>query len=1781
MAINCDSMELAEDQSTAMTRSWLNWLFDFIFVLILIAGAYFRFTGSDWALDYHLHPDERFLVWVTTDITPVQNLGEYFDTDISSLNPHNRGHGFFVYGTFPIFIVRYLADWLNQSGWGDVNMLGRTVSALFDLGTVAIIYAIGLKVFKKKAPALASAAFYSFSVLPIQLSHYYTVDTAANFFGFLAVLMAIIIQDLEQERELKSETPPDFIRIILGDWKSAIPYMLFGIFLGMATASKINAVVLSILIIIPNARYFLSQISLLLHRRKAYLSFSLRNIFIAAILSFLIFRILQPYAFSGPGFFNMNLNDRWIQNLTELANLSSGNNWGFPPAAQWVDRPITFAFQNMVLWGLGLPLGVLAWVGFVWLSWRIIKGKETNLNLIWIWTLGYFLWQSVSHTSSMRYQMLVYPTLAIIAGWTLWALWVKGSILVSRYQFKSSWIFKTLSVVTTISVLFGSFGWAFAFTRIYNRPITRIEASEWIYQNIPGPINLSIQNEDVQYNQPLSFPLGFSFTSSTPITLVYSPNVTGLLESLNLSFLRETNASPGFTTLVVTILDNNQQPPVTVQGSLPGEFAESNDPRGSAQSITFDQPIQVTAGMQYTFLFQLLEEGFSLSAYGPLTVEIQTDNRFVIDALPDPVHLLAPGETYSAMFSAQVDGYLTEVFVNRIVDWQSIDSEKIIEVRIIQPSGDGSDPLEIGSILGTVQISSSLLADNDPRGNGLHFLFEDPPELVEGQSYMLELQFLEGEGALAIYGTRQAVESSWDDPLPYAMNGYNPFDYFNGLYRTDLNFEIYWEDNLEKLDRISSILDRADYIFISSSRQWGSLSRLPEQYPLTSDFYRALIGCPEDREITWCYSVATPGMFEGLLGYELVEVVQSYPNLGTIQFNTQFAEEAFTVYDHPKVLIFQRTSEYQSDQVYELLSQALTGGTSTNLESDQAVSTETEDLMLPPDVAVIQSNGGTWSELFNTEALINRYPGLGAILWYLLIGALGWMVYPMVRIAFSGLPDRGFPFSKLIGLLLWALISWQLGSNDIAFSRQNIMYGLSALFFVNIVLALFQRKEISHEIKERWQYFLKIELFGLVIFLIFLLIRFGNSDLWHPAKGGEKPMDFSYFNAVLRSTVFPPYDPWFAGGTLNYYYYGFVIAAVPVKFLGIVPSIAYNFILPTFFSLFGLGAFSLGSNIYSATRNQINEYFKVAKNNVFWISGITTVLGALVLGNLGTIRMIWHGMQRLGSNGVDIATGGLIQGVGWALQGLVQIFGGAGLPYGFGDWYWNPSRVIPGEPITEFPMFTFLYADPHAHLLALPITLIALGWSLSIILIKWRWIIKKEKPIQVWINRFITIFIGAVALGALKSTNTWDFPTYLVIACIAIMFSSHSNQENHTPNPVLSLKTIAWSIGSVLVLVGLSYLLYLPFSNSFHAGYSAFDIWQGDHTPLDSYFTHWGLFLFIIISWEIWEIVDWMKNTPASSLLKLKPYKIEIYAAGITIIIGLILLLTNGIVISFLVIPMALLAGILLFRIHQNNTKRFILLLIGTGLVLTLVVEIIALRGDIGRMNTVFKFYLQAWTLLSISSAAALTWLVEDALRLWKPTMRSIWQVFLAVLVGSAALFPILATVDKIRDRMATLAPHSLDGMLYMNYAHYSDSGVDMDLSQDYRAIRWMQENIVGSPVIVEANTPEYRWGSRFTIYTGLPGVVGWNWHQRQQRSVANSDIVVARVEDVGEFYATEDRAVAVNFIETYDVQYIIVGQLERAYYTGSGILKFEEWNGELWHEVYRDGVTVIYEILP
>src|SRR4030067_195217 len=391
------------------------------------------------------------------------------------------------------------------------------------------------------------------------------------------------------------------------------------------------------------------------------------------------------------------------------------------------------------------------------------------------------------------------------------------------------------------------------------------------------------------------------------------------------------------------------------------------------------------------------------------------------------------------------------------------------------------------------------------------------------------------------------------------------------------------------------------------------------------------------------------------------------------------------------------------------------------------------------------------------------------------------------------------------------------------------------------------------------------------------------------------------------------------------------------------------------------------------------------------------------------------------------------------------------MPLSLGDWSGTPSRATPApgdvEPITEFPMFTFLYGDLTAPMSALPIALLALTWVVAVLMGKARW--------QSIGMGFLSVLLGGLAIGALYPTNLSDIYTYLPIGMLVLGYALFRyvdlGQFPWLPQIAPLVKRLLLAGLGMLVLAVVSYGLNLPYRLWYAQGYSAVIPWFGTHTPFWSYLTHWGLFLFLIVSWMVWETRQWMANTPLTSLRKLEKY------TGLITLVGVILFLTclllsikvpgvetisllsqlpvgRGAALVWFILPLATWAGVLLLRPGMPDAKRLVLFWVGTGLLITLVVELVVVRGDIGRMNTVFKFYLQVWALFALSAAASLGWLLEPVRR-WLPGWRISWRVPFSFLVFSSGLLTLYGSLAKIKDRWVSTAPHTLDGMAYMPFA--------------------------------------------------------------------------------------------------------------------------------------------------
>ena len=1609
-----------------------SFVYNLLLVIVLIAAAFVRLRGSDWGEFQHQHPDELFITSVAANIRahacmdetlsidacpPEQQrwmtIGEYFDTANSTLNPANRGNPAYVYGTLPIFIIRYTAEirssiseallakpttdpflleWAYDAARMNIKLLGRQFSAFADLGTLFLLYLIVKRLYGGKT-ALLATTFSAFAAHQIQQSHFFTTDLFVNLFGFLAIYFAVLIlttentesterkdneenspvpersdqqgaQSKDGDNEIRSSTTgfDTTLRSETISLKFLWLSIAFGIAFGMALASKVNIYPLALLL---PAAFIVRGLADPAERERLSQPVNVNRIIVfliaGGLAALITFRVFQPYAFDG-----FVPNQLWMEKIAEQRVQARGDA-DLPWNLQWARRTHLYSFKNLTVWGLGLPLGILAWVGFLSMAWTIWKGERRHL-LLWAWTAGYFIWQSMQFNPTMRYQLPIYPLLAMMAAWFVFEF-PRSSVIRfsgSRFTHYASRVIGTIVLVLTIL-------WGYAFHTIYVRDETRMAASRWIYQNVPAGVNAQMVTADGEdFFQPLSFTNDATILPDAPFMPNFIPMQDGLLTGIKLGYVRDGEGADARTlSLSVATVQNPSPDQTLAQAVKTVDLSASDDPRGVPVTFEFDPPLAVTQGEYYVLTFQT--DGGNLSLSG-------------------------------------------------------------------------------GSVIN---------------------------------------------------------ETSYDYGLPFRVDG---FDGFSGMYRGDLVLEVYWDDNADKLTRLTNTLDQGDYIFIPTNHQYAQITRLPERYPLTTEYYRQLIGCPEEENIIACYRHAKPENTQGNLGFDLVKVFTSYPSIGGISINDQAAEEAFTFYDHPKVFVFKKSDDYDSAQVAAILGAVdlshvvhLTPRDAASYKADE----QEKDLLLSAEMWEAQRAGGTWTDLFDPDRWVNKVPVLGLLLWYFFIFILGLFTYPIVRRTFPGLADKGYPLARALGLLLLAYISWLLGSVGVTYSRLTIGLVFLGIVFVGSFLFYNEFARQPHRrsnlpandetasaqgraprrfmeyLKEEWnsnrRYYLIIEGLILAFFLIDLAIRIANPDLWHPSKGGERPMDLSYLIAVMKSTSFPPYDPWFAGGYLNYYYFGFVLVGTPIKLLGLTPTTAYNYILPTLFALVGIGAFSIGWNLLASGKWKVErestkahedtqsdvrpeeapqktDHSTLTTDHRPLYAGLAASAFMLLLGNLGTIRAVYQGLQRIVDSTAHTADISVFKHFWFAMQGLWRMFTeGAVLPLARGDWYWFPSRVIPApgdvEPITEFPLFTFLYSDLHAHMIVLPLTLLAVAWALSFL-----------KARVDGKNSFFAILaeitVASLIVGALRPTNTWDLYAYLPLTAVVVGYAlfrysctrkdaekTHGNQKALLPwNPCESVYgRVFLALAGMGLLAILTNLFYQPYIANFGQAYGEVKLWEGTHTPFSSYFAQWGLMLFVIVSWMWWETHEWMAQTPFSALRKLRPYRglmRWIFVLLLGMLLGLAYLEVR---VGWLAVPLALWAGVLILRADLSEEKRLVLFLVGTGLLLTTVVEVIVLAGDIGRMNTVFKLYLQAWTLFAMSTAAALLWLLPEFAR-WTRNWRNVWQTAFGILLLGAMLFTITATIDKMRDRVQPDLPIGLDGMAYMQSASYWD-GIKLDLS--------------------------------------------------------------------------------------------------------------------------------------
>jgi YYY domain-containing protein len=880
------------------------------------------------------------------------------------------------------------------------------------------------------------------------------------------------------------------------------------------------------------------------------------------------------------------------------------------------------------------------------------------------------------------------------------------------------------------------------------------------------------------------------------------------------------------------------------------------------------------------------------------------------------------------------------------------------------------------------------------------------------------------------------LSQDWDEGFPFSLPGREA-----GRYKV-VAFGYYEPDSPSKIQKLSRQLAESDYIALQTKRLYGAVTRAPERFPLTTNYFYEL--------------------FAGDLGFTLIHEGASRPSVFGIEIPDELADESLSVYDHPKVLIF-RNTEHLSAEV--LADKILHGLPSRPLTRN--------------DLLLARPHGDeTWA----TGAMPPIESGPVALLLFVcLVEGLSLAVYPVLRRWLTGVGTLAL--SKTLGVLLFAYASWVLISFGIGTFTQGTLTAFAVAFAVIGVVAWRREQRLPLSRAE----IIATEGLFWGVFALFLLARMYNPEIYW----GEKPMDFSFLNALTRATTLPPPEPWFAGSPLYYSYFGYYAVAALGKTLHLSPALTFNLGIALIAGLTAAAAFAVGAAITTQ-----------------WQTGVLAAFFATLIGNLAGVRELYS-------------------------RRMVNF-----------DYFWATSRVIK-DTINEYPLWSFLFADLHAHVMVMPISLTFL--CLTVLWVRGR-ILEPQEPRPSG-SLPVLLFLLCLALGAIVVTNTWSMPTYILffvflLATVWLTDSPHRGVFGF----------LFGAIGRVLlptvIVVGGAYLLFFPYWAHFVAPERNFGWERGTLARPRDFLTIFGVFLFVLVPFLY---ALWARQLRRSDTARFGAARVVLLLLAVALPIACLGVSTR----AFLIV-LFLLALQVLLAPGTERRWRIPVAMAAFAFAVTAGCDLVYIWD---RMNTIFKFYLESWFMLSIASAVAAHALWTGTVAL--PRLRRVWQAALAGLVGVALFTAGTAAYGVIRTNRVPTPKPTLDGMAYLR----------TKAPDELAAYEWLNQHIQGIPILLEAQGDSYQEFTRVSMNTGLPTVLGWAYHVFQ-RAHPWPDIN-RRKADIQTVYTSDSKDTVAAILQRYHVALVYVGALERRTYAGANLEHFKQWTDLLTPVYQNPGVTV------
>ncbi len=709
---------------------------------------------------------------------------------------------------------------------------------------------------------------------------------------------------------------------------------------------------------------------------------------------------------------------------------------------------------------------------------------------------------------------------------------------------------------------------------------------------------------------------------------------------------------------------------------------------------------------------------------------------------------------------------------------------------------------------------------------------------------------------------------------------------------------------------------------------------------------------------------------------------------------------------------------------------------------------------------------------------------INTLKWYLILILLTISALPITTIIFQNFKDKGYIFSKTIGILLSGYIMWILSSFHIM--KFNFINSIICTLVVLVFsLIIYKKKEKTTISKKDTLTFFRIELVFLIIFLFCSYIKGFNPNI----DSTEKYMDYGYMAIIDKTDYMPPQDLWFAKEKINYYYFGQYISSFITKLSNVKVEYGYNLMLITLFTITALSSFSI---VYNLLLN------KTKNKKIPYIGGIIASLANTIAGNM-------H----------------------YVIYNLIIPFINKNKPGYINNYYFpNSTRYIGYNPITndktihEFPSYSFILGDLHAHVINIIFVLLLI--SLLLIHITNNKKDKTQIPIMLLIGFLLSIY---------KMTNYWDFIIYLTVTVLIIIITNIINLKRIKEIIKLSLKQLS------IIFIS-SFLISLPFTLIFNKMILGVKT-TTNHTPIYQLIVLWGLPITILLYYII------------ITIIKTKPPKNK-----------------KNIILKYL------------YKISKEDIFMIILGICALGLIIIPeIVYVVDIYTTMPRANTMFKLTYQSYILLGLGFGYYIINIIIN-----KKKYNKIIGIIFLVLFTLTIGYTLTATKSWFGDIKNTNNYKTLNGKKYLENSliiyklpeyekEYCNQGATT--KDDLNMINWLNKNTNKNDIIIETYGDSYTNYNRISTFTGLATPMGWETHEWLWRTTDNinsiPESVFERMSEVELFYTSQNIKELKRIIKKYDIKYIIIGYNERIKYTeGDNKLLNEDILNELGSVAYE-----------